>query len=444
MIHSTKEIRIIVHRKKTIIVTQIIIFQADKQDLCLINQILTAMKSVLVLGSNFGGFTASMELKRRLGADVEVTVVSPTDKFLYVPSLIWVPFGRRNVQDISIPVGPVLAKRGIRLVKDLAIKILPDQNCVVTEKHGELRYDYLVISTGIKMDFGVVDHLHPSEGLIQNIVMPPYAEKAFQRFEELVRDPGPVVVGATQGASCMGAAYEYLFNLEKTLRQRGVRDKVQITWITPEPYLGHFGIGGIAGGQTMLETFMKMFDIRWVTDASIREVTADQIILQDGQVLPYKMAMLMPPFAGAEVIKNSPELSDAKGFVECDDTYRHVRYPNVYAAGLAVQVKADFNCKVPFGVPKTGYPTDVSAKVVAENIVHAIKGDGKAVHKPWGKIAGLCVMDAGYKEVLIVSDHLFKPRTFAVMLPNVLSDWTKVLLEKYFLFKVRHGLSYLP
>jgi sulfide:quinone oxidoreductase len=66
------------------------------------------------------------------------------------------------------------------------------------------------------------------------------------------------------------------------------------------------------------------------------------------------------------------------------------------------------------------------------------------IEKPWGKIAGLCIMDAGKKEVLILSNNLFKPRQFAIMLPNVIYDFNKVLLEKYFLWKFRHGYSFLP
>ena len=100
--------------------------------------------------------------------------------------------------------------------------------------------------------------------------------------------------------------------------------------------------------------------------------------------------------------------------------------------------------RVPFGVPKTGYPSDVTGKIVAENVVRTLRGRTDFKEKPWGKIPALCVMDAGKKEVIILGSTLFKPRWFAVMIPNVLNDWGKLFLEKYFLWKLKRGHSWLP
>ena len=99
---------------------------------------------------------------------------------------------------------------------------------------------------------------------------------------------------------------------------------------------------------------------------------------------------------------------------------------------------------MPFASPKTGYPSDETGKIVAENIIRVTEGKTKLKEKAWGRIPGLCVMDAGKKEVLLLSTSLFKPRTFAIMIPNVIYDINKVILEKYFLWKSRNGYSYLP
>lgn len=405
------------------------------------------MKNIVILGSNFAGYTAAMQLskKHKKGDDLKITVISPTSDFLYVPSLIWVPFGRRKVEDIRFDLRPMFQKNNICFIQAKAERVDPDENLVYLPDGNTIPYDYLVVATGVRMNFDVVDGLEPSSNKIQNIVIPKLAMKTKEAFEALVKDPGPVIVGATQGASCMGAAYEYLFNMDNELRRRKVRDKVTLYWITPEPYLGNFGIDGMPGGEGMLKVFMKLYKIKWIVDASIEKIETDKIVLKSGEELPYKLAMLMPPFEGADVMMASPKLVDEKGFVETTGTYQHMKYKNVFAAGLAVKVAAPFKIeKTPFGVPKTGYPSDVTGKIVADNILKLVRGKGKLIDKAWGKIPALCIMDAGRKEVYLVANHLFKPRQFAIILPNIFNDFGKVLLEKYFLWKNKHGYSWMP
>ncbi len=400
------------------------------------------MKTTVVIGGNFAGMTAALEIKRKGKQNHRVVVIDKSPLFLFIPSLIWVPFGRRDVKDISFRKDTILKKKGVEFVQTEALYVDPAANTVKT-KQGDFVYDHLVIATGPKVDYdvapGVKEHAH-------YIGTPKGAMKTRKALEEFKKNPGPIVIGATQNAGCMGAAYEFLINIEQWLREQKIRKKVDLYWITPENYLGHFGIDGMPGGETMLKSFMKMFNIEYRTEVGVKEVTENSVVLSSGEVLPSSFTMLMPPFFGVDFVSNSTALNPtSNGYLPVGEDYRHKDWPNVWAAGIAVQVDLPFTPgKVPFSGPKTGYPSDETGKIVAENIIRVEKGKKKLKTKAWGKIPGICVMDAGKKEVIILSDHLFKPRNFAIMIPNIFYDFSKVLFEKYFLWKTRNGYSQLP
>lgn len=400
------------------------------------------MAKVIVIGGSFAGLTGALEAKRKLGSGHQVTLISKTEDFVYIPSLIWVPFGWREIKDISIPIKPILDKAGVEFVHDGVTQVLAEDKKVATAASGEYDYDYLLVTSGVSVRYDLVKGLNAAEHNY-SVCTPAHAEHARAGWEEFVKDPGPVVIGASQGASCMGAAYEFLFNFEYACRKAGIRDQVDITWVTPEPFLGHFGIDGMTGGETMIKAFMKMFKIDYITNNEIDEITPDRFLLRSGRELPYKYSMIVPPFNGANFVKESEGLGDEKGFIPTDDSYRHDRYPDIFAAGLAVAVAPPWTAPVAMGVPKTGFPSEVTAKVAARNIVKLINGDTELDHKEMGKIPGLCVMDAGHKEVIILSNHLLKPRQLAIMIPNPLANVGKRLLEKYFLWKTRTGRAHL-
>lgn len=398
---------------------------------------------VVVLGGSFAGLTAAFDLKRILKDEVDVTVVSRADKFWFIPSLIWVPFGRRRAEHISFDLRPALEPKGIRFYHEAATRILPDENRVETENR-VLDYDYLIIATGPAYNFNLIPGLGPRDGHTQSVCNIHEALEAQQAWQTFLKDPGPIVVGATQLASCFGAAYEVVFNVEHALRRAKIRKRVpSITYITAEPFLTHFGIGGMLGAKPMVNAFFKFRGLSAVTNAVINEVHPDRVVLEDGREYPFKFAIIIPQFLGADVVRNSPGVGNDKGFVEVDDCYRHKTYRNIFAAGVAAVVPHPGPTPVPVGVPKTGYMSEVMARYAVKNIVADIRKSAPRP-KPFETITPLCIMDAGDMEVLIVGTNMFPPRKFSALIPNPFGDWSKVLFEKFYLWKMRTGRTYLP
>lgn len=400
------------------------------------------MARIIVVGGNFAGLTSALELSRKLSHDHEIIMISKSANFLFTPSLIWIPFGKRELKDIAVPLRPLAIKARIQFICTEVMEILAEDK-VVRCMDKDFEYDYLIIATGPEWIFDQVAGL----GLNSNvsfIVTPETALETRKRWLEFIMDPGPVVIGAAQGSQCTGPAYEFLFNFEKRCRDLGIRKQVDITFITPEPFLGHLGIGGITGSNFILKKLLPMFRINYITNAEIQKVSNEDISLKSGPSIPYKFSMIMPIFKGAKVVRDSTGLGTADAFIPVNNTYQHKKYPSIFGVGVASDLPIKFRTPVPIGVPKTGYAADESAKTATENIVRMINGNNKLEVKPMVNIPDLCIMDAGDKEILSIADNLLKPRSFSIVLPNPFYDISKLMFEKYYLWKVRHGYSRLP
>ena len=207
------------------------------------------------------------------GSFAGVTVLSRASDFLFMPSLIWVPFGHRKREDITFPLAPVFEERGVSFRPTEVIAIDLDARLVEDATGTRTPYDYLVIATGPKLDYDAVKGLGP-RGHTQSIFSWADAERAREAFERFVQNPGPVVVGGVQGASCFGAAYEFLFNLAHELKKRGLQAQAPLTYVTAEPFLAHFGIGGFGVGTKMTERFFEHLGIKAVTSVSVAELAS--------------------------------------------------------------------------------------------------------------------------------------------------------------------------
>ena len=226
------------------------------------------MAHVVVLGAGLGGTIMAYELRDLLGAAHSISVVNKGAQNSFVPSNPWVADGWREREQVTVDLEPVLRRRGIALYPQGAARVHPAEKRVELSDGVSLAYDYLVIATGPELAFDEIDGFGP-EHHTQSVCHIDHALGARPAFDELVRNPGPVIIGAVQGASCFGPAYEFAFILEKALRDAKVRDRVPMTFVTSEPYIGHLGLDGVGDTRGLLERAMRDKHIKWITNARV-------------------------------------------------------------------------------------------------------------------------------------------------------------------------------
>lgn len=396
------------------------------------------MSKIVVLGGSFGGLTAALELKRLLGKKADVTVVSDDDRFVFLPSLPWLIMGWRKPGDITLKVSEILKPKGIEFVHDAAKQIDADASKVITNKGKELPYDHLVISTGPHLSFDEIPGLGPDKGYTACTFTLDHAVRTGEQWKQVLEKPGPVVLGSSQMVSCFGPSYELAFEMDAELRRRKMRHKVPITYLTSEPYLGHMGVGGLGNSKTFMEHEFAERDIKFVVSQAIQEVAPGEIRLKDGNKIPFKLAMIAPPFKGVPAVA---PLGNPRGFIPVDKNYRHTKHKNIFAIGVTMAIAPPEATPVPTGVPKTGFMTVKMAKTAAATIAADITG---MVPPSTDELGVVCLMDMGRTAALMKAYPVLPPRQSSYMKKAVWVKLLKVQFEKYFLWKMKRGLSNLP
>ena len=394
------------------------------------------MAKIVILGGSFGGITSAFELKRLLGGKADITLLCDMDKFVFIPSLPWISFGWRRPEDITLSLDSILRPKGIRFIHEEAVGVDADSSKVIT-KTQEIHYDYLVIATGPALTFSSVPGLGPEGGHTECIFTLDQAMRTKKAWGRFLENPGPIVVGSVQGVSCFGPVYEYACELDTELKRKKIRHKVPITFVTSEPYIGHFGIGGLKYSRRMMEDEFASRDINVIANQAVEEFTPDEVRLKDETKLPFKLAMFAPPMAGVKAVFH---LGNPKGFIPVDSNYRHKDYKNIFSVGVAMAIPPN-DTPIPTGVPKTGYMTEEMAKYAALSIAAEIEGRPPVKTEPVGAI---CIMDMGNTAALMKARPVLPPRQEAVMKSSIAFKWMKQGFEKYYLWKIKRGLTQLP
>ncbi|CAG0959930.1 partial sulfide:quinone oxidoreductase, partial [Anaerolineae bacterium] len=207
------------------------------------------MAHIVVLGAGIGGMPAAYEIREKIGSGHQVTLINASSTFQFVPSNPWIAVGWRTRDEVSFDIRSHVEAKGINFIAQAVSKIDADGNTLILANGETVQYDYLVITTGPRLAFEEVEGAGPITGHTQSICTLDHAEKAYEAYKKLLAEPGPVVIGAMALASCFGPAYEFAFIMDADLRKRKLRNKVPMTYVTSEPYIGHLGLAGVGDSK---------------------------------------------------------------------------------------------------------------------------------------------------------------------------------------------------
>ena len=404
------------------------------------------MAHIVILGAGTGGMPCAYEMREALSNEHEITVVNERSTFQFVPSNPWIAVGWRKPDQISFEIEPYLKRKGIGFIAQRVEEIDAQNNTLKLADGTSVDYDYLVITTGPRLAFEEVEGSGP-DGFTQSVCTLDHAVKSLSNFEQLVADPGPVVVGAMPFASCFGPAYEYAFILNTELKRRKIRDKVPITYVTSEPYIGHLGLAGVGDSKGLLESALRQEHIKWITNARTTKVEAGTMHVEeldeDGNVhktheLPFKHAMMLPSFKGVDAVAKVENLCNPRGFVIIDEHQRNPTYPNIYSAGVCVAIPPVEGTPVPTGAPKTGYMIESMVTAIVENIAAELRGGTPHAKGTWNAI---CLADMGDTGAAFVAMPQIGPRNVNWFKKGKWVHLAKIAFEKYFLRKMKRGTS---
>ena len=405
------------------------------------------MAHIVVLGAGLSGSIMAYEMRDQMRAEDTITVITKDPKYHFVPSNPWIAVNWRKREDVSVDLGPVFAKKKIGFKPVAAKKLHADENRVELVDGSSVAYDYLIIATGPDLAFDEIEGFGPHGGFTQSVCHIDHAEKAAIDFEALCKNPQPIIIGAAQGASCFGPAYEFLFIVETELRRRKIRDKVPMTFVTAEPYIGHLGLDGVGDTKGLLESEMRAKHIKWMTSTRVKKVEQGKMTVEemndDGTVkaekeLPFGFSMMLPAFRGIEPVRGIEGLSNPRGFTIVDKHQQNPKYKNIFAVGVCVAIPPMGPTPVPCGVPKTGFMIESMVTATAHNIGQVLRGEAPTHQGTWNAV---CLADFGDSGVAFVAQPQIPPRNVNWSSSGKWVHAAKIGFEKYFLRKIRKGTS---
>ena len=375
------------------------------------------MAKILILGGGFGGVVAAERLAEQLGDDHQITLVSRSRRFVFYPALVKLAFGKCTTKDISFDLRHAMLDRRVNFIEAEVARIDPLERKVTIahgEVEGKLPYDYLVFALGRRLATeritGFYEHAHH----LLNVDKAIQFGKAVSYFHE-----GHAVIGQSPGTRLPVPVYETAFALARHLEDKGERDRVKITVVSP----GEFGSElGDYDTAIRLKKALIANRIELVSNFPISSVTPNSVVTASGDTINHDLLMLLPPFRGSSAA-SYVGVTDREGYIAVDPAMRVIGQERMYAVGDCVN----------FEGPKLGHLATRQGEVAATNLAAEVEG-----HEPVARYSHeiKLVIDEAGANSLYLQKNLWKDGP-GVIKQSRLWSWAKRAQKEY--WQVRHA-----
>ena len=356
------------------------------------------MKKVIILGAGFAGLHIFYKIKKLIGSKIGLSIVDPRSHSLLKPSLPEVAFDGTPVSHSLIELRGVIESKGATFLQSAAVKIDPHKKNIELKDGEILSYDFLFITMGAIKDYEAIEGLEEYGYSVCDDLHAPKLWEAIKNFKG-----GHIVIGSAKSgfgtlvdaprlsAPCEGPIGEamfmsdyYLSNYKKFQRSKDF----DITIFSPAKIFFE-DVG--KKPHEVVGKYMNELQMKLLTDKSIKKITKNEAIFEDGSSLPCDLAIIIPPYIAPKVILEA-NLGDDKGFVPTDSDMRHLEYRDIYAAGDITSLAQ----------PKLGHISIIQAGVAANTF---LKDIGEVDAKPPKDLSVFCIMNMGGVEATLINDN---------------------------------------
>ncbi|MBU2842770.1 NAD(P)/FAD-dependent oxidoreductase [Acidithiobacillus thiooxidans] len=375
------------------------------------------MHKVSIIGAGFGGLTAVRQIRRQL-PDAEITLIAPKAEFIYYPSLIWIPTGLRQGEQLRIPLDRFFQRKNVHFHAGRVTELRDAGRTVVTDQ-GEIVNDILMIASGGR-------GLRKLPGIEHSLAICDGIEAAEQIRDRLAAlDKGTIAFGfagnpqeptAVRG----GPVFELLFGIDSYLRKTGRREQIDLVFFNPMTEPGNrLGAKAVTG----LLAEMEKRQIKTHLGHKITGFSADKVMTEGGEIAA-NLILFMPGMTGPDWAQQSGLPLSTGGFIQADEYCQVPGHPGVFVVG-----DAGSYANSPDWLPKQGHTADLQAEAAVHNAVLNLQN--QASDKPF-RAELVCIVDALDSGIMV-----FRNKDHASVLPNPLWHAAKMAFEWRYLLHYR-------